>query len=273
MSRGAVILIIIGFALLAILIIQFRHRAAISKRKQLLNTPLSDFDREGVIENFPLYALLPPHLQDRLDGLINLFIDNKDFEACGGLPGISPEIKFTVAAQACLLILGQHESTDIPYPKLRTILIYPDAYIADKDGMNESVRLGESWDRGSVVLAWASVKRGGQITNDGHNVAMHEFAHQLDSQDGTTDGAPSLENARAYQAWSAAFTGAWERFVKKIEKGQPTIIDEYGATNHAEFFAVAVETFFEKPLQLQRRYPILYREMQGYFKLDPMDWK
>ncbi len=272
MNKGTVTLIILGLGLLAGILIWIKQRRASKVRERLLRTPLSDFDREGLIENFPLYALLPEGLRDRLDGLIQLFLDDKDFEACGGLKSVSPEMRLTIAAQACLLLAGHELPKGMPYPKLRSVLVYPDAYRASEDGKSDSVRLGESWDRGTIVLAWASVQRGGQIGNDGHNVTMHEFAHQLDSEDRVTDGAPPLENARAYQAWSAAFSGAWERFVKRVDKGQPTVIDEYGATNHAEFFAVCVETFFEKPLQLKRRYPKVYEEMRHYFQLDPLDW-
>jgi Mlc titration factor MtfA (ptsG expression regulator) len=121
------------------------------------------------------------------------------------------------------------------------------------------------------VLAWDSVKQGAYNYDDGHNVTMHEFAHQLDQESGADDGAPILERRSAYTSWANVFSKEFARLQKGKKK--KSVFRAYGATNPAEFFAVATETFFEKPKQFQKRHPELYDELRGFYKVDPMDWE
>jgi Mlc titration factor MtfA (ptsG expression regulator) len=136
----------------------------------------------------------------------------------------------------------------------------------------ESTRLGESWDCGVVVLSWNSVIGGARNFEDGHNVAFHEFAHQLDQEDGVADGAPILGARSAYAAWAQVFSREYKTLVKRTRRGRKDIMDRYGATNPAEFFAVATETFFEKPRQMKEKHPQLFDEMKRYYRVDPADW-
>jgi Mlc titration factor MtfA (ptsG expression regulator) len=123
-----------------------------------------------------------------------------------------------------------------------------------------------------VVLAWDSVRQGAVNFADGHNVTMHEFAHQLDQQDARADGVPNLPTRSAYSSWSRVFSREYELLQRKVGKGKKSVIDRYGATNPAEFFAVATETFFEKPRTLKKKHPELYRELQGFYRVDPGEW-
>ena len=136
----------------------------------------------------------------------------------------------------------------------------------------ESARLGESWDCGVVVLSWDSVLGGARNFEDGHNVAFHGFAHQLDQEDGAADGAPILESRSAYAAWARIFKQEYDALVAKTAKGRKSTLDRYGATNPAEFFAVATETFFEKPHQLKAKHPELFKELQYFYTVDPTNW-
>ena len=133
-------------------------------------------------------------------------------------------------------------------------------------------RLGESSGWGTVVLAWDSVTQGARHIDDGDNVTFHEFAHQLDREDGTTDGAPALASGAAYRTWSRVFHANYADFLQSTEEGRKTVLDAYGATNPAEFFAVATETFFEKPQQLYAERPDMYAELMKYYHLDPREW-
>lgn len=198
----------------------------------------------------------------------------KNFEGCGGLT-LDEEIKITIAAQACMLLLNRKSKC---YPRLQTILVYPSTYVAGKKGLfsqedNESVRLGESWNTGVIVLAWDSVRKGGVNFDDGHNVTLHEFAHQLDQEDGSADGAPILGRMSAYSAWATVLSKEYEELKLKKEKGRKSLMDKYGATNPAEFFAVATETFFEKPEQLKEKHPELYDELHSFYNVNPENWK
>ncbi len=133
-------------------------------------------------------------------------------------------------------------------------------------------RLGESWSNGTVVLAWDSVARGARNIFDGRNVAYHEFAHQLDQEDGDSDGTPYLGAPEAYQSWGAVLCEGFERLWEKANKGKKSFLDPYGATNHAEYFAVATEAFFEKPRQMAKKRPELIEELKDYYRLDPREW-
>ncbi len=145
--------------------------------------------------NIALYNKLPFELQYKLHGLINIFLYEKDFSGYGGLE-ITDEIRVTIAAQACILMLNREGEL---YPSLKNIYVYPDVFWSDQttfDGMVKKIqkvtRIGESWHLGHVVLSWAHSREGGMHDNDGHNVVYHEFAHQLDHEDGAIDGTPCI---------------------------------------------------------------------------------
>jgi len=255
----------------AFLIIKKLHRNA--KREALAAKPF-DPEWEKIIEtNVPLYKRLPDSLKEQLHGLIHIFLVEKSFEGCGGLE-LTDEIKITIAAQACMLLLNRKTSY---FRKLRTILVYPHTYVAKAVSSNgvvvidgHSVRLGESWQNGPVVLAWDSVTGGTRNITDGTNVVLHEFSHQLDQEDGAADGAPILEHRSSYVTWARVLGEEYEALRKK--KRRKDVINKYGATNPAEFFAVATETFFEKPKQMKKKHPQLYDELKDYYKLDPLEW-
>ncbi|MDP7048679.1 MAG: zinc-dependent peptidase [Verrucomicrobiota bacterium] len=228
--------------------------------------------------NLEVYGQLPDADQRELQEHILVFLTEKQFEGCGGLE-MDDEIRVTIAAQACLLMLHREPAY---YPSLRTILVYPSSYLAKNpyDKQDRSHRLGESWQYGPVVLAWDSSRRGAKNAFDGHNVVMHEFAHQLDQMDGAADGAPPLgqgetwaERKPKYRSWALVFSREFQRLQQRAAKGKKTVIDHYGTTNPAEFFATATEAFFEKPRQLKRRRPELYEELRSYYKQDPVAWR
>lgn len=244
------------------------------KRRRLLSIPFpSDWD-SILKENLPPYAKLAPGLRQQLQDTIRIFIAEKSFVGCGGLT-LTDEIKVTIAAQACMLLLNRQVEC---YPRLDSVLVYPSTYLAASRpslGQQEasSIRLGESWTTGAVVLAWDSVKGGAANFHDGHNVTMHEFAHQLDQDDGNADGAPVLVNRSAYSAWARVFSREYQQLQRKKSRGGKSMLDVYGATNPAEFFAVATETFFEKPGQLKRKHSELYEELYNFYRVNPIEWE
>jgi MtfA peptidase len=243
------------------------------RRRELRSHPFPPAWAAILRRTVPSFGRLPPEDQAELLGHVQVFLDEKTFEGCGGLE-ITDEIRITIAAQACLLLL--HRETDY-YPELETILVYPSAYVDRRPRTapggivveGGQARLGESWDRGSVVLAWDSVLAGAADVRDGHNVVLHELAHQLDQEDGDADGAPELPRAGMYTAWARVLAADFEALVRASEAGHRTVMDEYGATSPAEFFAVATETFFERPRALAARHPALYEQLKLYYKQDP----
>lgn len=243
--------------------------------KTLLTTSLTDHQRTIVADHVPLTQKLPAEYHDKLEGKMQKFMNQVEYIGCDGLE-VTEEMQLSIAAQACLLIVN----TDTWYKYLRTILIYPGAFKSRRqkhDGYvvteEETVRLGESWARGPVILSWSHTEQGAIDFRDGHNVALHEFAHQLDDLSGHTDGAPVMNKGQSFAVWAHVFTTAYENHVKMVEAGHKTLIDPYGATGQEEFFAVSVEVFFEKPKALKREQPAIYEQLAELFQLEPINWK
>lgn len=251
----------------------FRRR----KRARLLKEPVPDAWSEVMTRYVPLVREFSDLDRHRLGGIVRVLLDEKRFEGCGGQT-VTEEMKIAIAAQAGLLVLNLPGNF---YPGLRSILIYPAGYIARVQEEDESalglisedheVRLGETWEEGSLVLSWSDVVRGGSEPHDGVNVVFHEFAHQLDDQSGAMDGAPGLASAAEARSWAEVFSTEYNRLIRRVEQGRPTLIDAYGATHPAEFFAVATEVFFEQPRTMRRVHADLYEQMAGFYRQDPAE--
>ncbi len=249
-----------------------------SRRLKLRSTPFPLEWREILHRRFPLLASLPPEDQRELEGHIQVFLAEKQFEGCDGLV-ITDEMRVVVAAQACLLLL--HRDTAY-YPDLRSILVYPSTYysrVTEEDEEQKTAFLGQSWQRGPVILAWDAVQGGVSDRSDGQNVVFHEFAHQLDEEDGRVDGVPVLnakgplpERLSRYRSWAKILSKEFEELRRASEEGQSSVLDEYGVANPAEFFAVATECFFEKPRPLREKHPELYAELKRFYQQDPTEW-
>jgi hypothetical protein len=272
MSTGQIILLflpILGACAYAVRAWSRRRR-----RRRLLASGLQDRQRAMIEGSVPLVRSLPSDLRRKLEGKINLFLDQIRFVGCNGLE-VTEEMRLSIAAQACLLVAN----TDTWYRNLYTILVYPDAFTSRRKEQNgyvvterETARLGESWPRGPVVLSWTDVEDGAADAHDGHNVVFHEFAHQVDDLSGHTNAIPVLSKGQSFRDWEHAFVDAFDRHVRKVEHGHKTLFDAYGATSHVEFLAVAVEVFFEKPASLKREEPEVYDQLASLFRLDPASW-
>jgi len=241
------------------------------RRASLIQAPLDAEERAVLERHVRYYRYLPADQRAALEGLIRVFLAEKRFEGCGGLE-LTDAMRLVIAAHACILLLGR--GGDV-YPLLQSVLVYPSAFLVEEpelhpDGTLDAgphERIGESWERGSLVLAWDEVARGGAA--DGVNVAFHEFAHQLDDEEGVADGAPALGTADARAAWARVLGTAYEEHVGDVERGAATLLDEYGAESPAEFFAVATECFFERGGEMKTRHPEVYAELQAFYRQDP----
>jgi hypothetical protein len=262
------IIIIIGLILASPILTRLRRRRIQNKLFPLHWVAILQ-------QNIPIYNYLPLLLRKRLHRHINVFLAEKKFKGCGGLQ-ITEEIKLTIAGQASLLLLNERRRY---YPKLYSILVYPSAFmgsnttpIGDSYLEEQQPRAGESWHIGLVVLSWQPIQYDMKNWQDGRNVVLHEFAHQLDQEDGSVQGVPLLQKRSDYQTWARVFSQEFQQLCSDVERGLETVIDEYGATNPAEFFAVATETFFEKSELMKRKHPELYQELKRFYQLDPVEW-
>jgi hypothetical protein len=243
------------------------------RRRRLAARQFPDEWLAIIDKNVPFYRLLPEADRQELQRHILIFIAEKRFEGCGGLQ-ITDEIKVTISSHACILLL--HRQTDY-YPGLPSVIVYPSSYVAHdvQDFIGgipvegPDIRLGESWPRGSVVLSWDDVRRGAADIHDGHNVVFHEFAHQLDSSGAKGDSTPVLKDYSSFAAWARVLQKDFEKLQRDVSRDRPTLLDEYGAEDPAEFFAVATECFFEKAREMQRLGPQLYEQLKRFYQQDP----
>lgn len=247
------------------------------RRKSLRSKPFPASWRDILHQKLPYYRCLPPADRLELEGHIQVFLGEKYFEGCAGLR-ITEEIRLLVAAQACILLL--HRDADY-YPGLRSILIYPHAYVARGRSVgpagvvteHQGWRSGESWHTpgagGPVVLSWRDVEFGAANIHDGHNVVFHEFAHQLDGESGAVEGVPAFESQAQERMWRRVMDHEFRMLHDDLRMGRPTVLSPYGATSPAEFFAVATECFFEKPHELRARHPALYSQLKDFYVQDP----
>jgi len=268
-------IIILSVVILILLIIHIKQKLKIKRRKEVISKPFPEKWKKILNDNIELYRMMPDKFKEQLHNDIKIFLDEKSFEGCGGLE-ITDEIRVTIAGEACMLLLNK-KSDD--FPKLHSILVYPHPYVAKsytsiggQFAEIPSARAGESWTGGDVVLAWDRVKYGALNGKDGDNVVLHEFAHQLDQEDGAADGIPNINNPKRYSEWCKIFGKEYSLLKNKVEHHKKTLMDAYGATNPAEFFAVATETFFEKPKQMKKNEPELYDELKDFYRLDPAAW-
>ncbi|QIR40032.1 zinc-dependent peptidase [Tolypothrix sp. PCC 7910] len=273
MIPAIIAFLIIGITITAILISPLLIK---QRRKRLKSRTFPPLWNAIIENNLPIYLHLSPPERRRLQGHIQVFLTEKQFIGCKGLQ-VTEEMKLTIASVACLLLLNERGEY---FSKLRSILVYPSTYLVTETVATgeyvveerREARLGESWSRDQVVLSWEQVQQDTQNWQDGHNVVLHEFAHQLDQEDGKAEGVPILPNKSDYPVWAQVMTAEYQQLCNDVQQGVKTVIDSYGATNPAEFFAVATETFFEKPHQLLNQHPRLYELLQRYYQINPRQW-
>lgn len=229
--------------------------------------------RSYLAKHFPIYNRLPPKIRRNLEACIMVFIKEKEFKGVG--IEVDEYKKILIAANACLLTAGRDRCE---YKHVYTIYLYPqtmlkknriqEGYIVKEE---HQALLGEAWQGGEVVLSWRDLVAGDANPDDGHNVGFHEFAHQLDMEDGYADGVPQLP-WKLYRVWSKVMQKEYEKIKKLYQRGKRSVLDIYAITSPAEFFAVATEAFFEKPKKLKKEEPELYELLRAFYKLDPASW-
>lgn len=246
------------------------------KRQRIRARPFPAAWRDILKRRVPYVRAMPADLQLQLKQHIQVFLAEKAFIGCDGLE-MTDEIRVTIAAQACLLILNRPRDY---YPHLHQILVYPGSFVVHRehtDGIGvahhaRQVLSGESWSEGQVILSWHDTLEGAAIPDDGQNVVIHEFAHQLDQETGIANGAPVLAQRDHYKRWSRVLSAEFRELQAHASHHQPSLFSDYGATDPAEFFAVISEVFFEQPQHMAAEHPALYDELTRLYRLDPRSW-
>ena len=294
--------IVLGAALLLVGLIVGTPLWRVRQRRRWAARPFPQSWRRILRRRMPLYRRLPADLQRQLRRHVQVFLAEKPFVGCAGLE-VTEEMRVTVAAQACLLRLNRGGAL---FPECRQVLLYPAGFVVDRvhaeaGGVLREQRralAGESWSQGQVILSWQDVVEGARIADDGHNVVLHEFAHQLDQESGSANGAPRLASAAAHARWARVMGSEFAALQARIRARErpmawpswpaagpldegaaappahetPDLISDYGATNEAEFFAVVTEVFFEQAAALAARHPALFALLRDYYAVDPREW-
>lgn len=245
------------------------------RRARVLQQPVPEQWRAILEQRVAVYMWLAPQERAQLLDLMRLFLDRKQFHGCAGLE-VTDDMRVIIAAQACLLLLNRRTAV---YPRLHNILLYPGAFVhrgerRNQDGTVSELqeeRLGESWQDGKVILSWDDIEQDLEQPDDGHNVVLHEFAHQLDAEDGSVNGTPLLRHNQGSE-WAAVMTREYAALERAVARQQDTFLDPYGATAPAEFFAVLTETFFELPYDLEHFHPELFAQLLRCYQTDPRRW-
>jgi len=269
-------LIVSSLALLLVIWLLGQPWLTERRRERVRKQPFPEAWRAILKRRVPIVRTLPADLQLELKRHIQVFLAEKAFIGCDGLT-ISDEIRLTIAAQACLLILKRPRGY---YPKLREIVVYPRSFVVERehtDGIGvahhaRQVLAGESWERGQVVLSWHDTLEGAATPDDGQNVVIHEFAHQLDQETGHANGAPMLVRRAHYAQWSRVLAAEFRHLKGMIALQQESLFSDYGASDPAEFFAVISEVFFEQPARMADEHPELYQQLVLFYDLDPRAW-
>lgn len=246
------------------------------KRKKLAGAPFPSAWEDILNRNVAHYCMLEHMERSHLKALIQVFIAEKYWEGAGGLE-LDDEIRVTISAQACLLLLGLPHNY---YNNVMTIIVYPSTVVPPRrrQGFFENSIapvdtaypiLGQAFMQGPVIIIWDAALHGSRHPELGHNVIYHEFAHKLDMLDGAADGTPPLHSINDYQSWIQVCSREYLRLREDASEGKRSFLDSYGATNEAEFFAVATEQFFDQPVQMTMQSPDLYRVLKEYYRQDP----
>jgi Mlc titration factor MtfA (ptsG expression regulator) len=253
---------------------------AARRRREALARPLPEDFVVHIERNVPARRRMPAQLRARHDSLVSAFLAEKQFVGCNGLI-VTDEIRATIAALACLLVLGRRGH----YDELHSILVYPSAFwvedeVEDEAGVVEKRRRvlsGEAWESSRIILSWEDVLEASRFPGEGYNVALHEFAHYLDAE-GLGLAAPQQPVTRAEAgprsilAWAGDLEHEFESLLDAVDRGDYTFLDPYAAEDPAEFFAVATEDFFDRPDELGKAHPRLYALLQEFYALDPAAW-
>lgn len=271
--------LLIALALAALLLLWLTGQPWLAelRRSRIRRRPFPAEWRRILKRRVPVFRRLPVDLQLQLKKHVQVFLAEKPFIGCAGL-AVTDEMRVTVAAQACLLLLNQPRPDY--FPNLRQVLVYPGAFAVNRvhtDGAGvlqdqRQVLAGESWQQGQVILSWQDVLEGAAVADDGRNVVIHEFAHQLDQQNGPANGAPLLPTQRDQRRWSRVWNEAFAELQAQAARGEASIFSDYGASSPAEFFAVACEVFFEQPRLMAWEAPELYRELARFYRVNPINW-
>jgi MtfA peptidase len=245
------------------------------RRQRLLRHPFPDEWRTVLEVDVRHFQYLMQEKRERLERFVQVVVAEKDWVGGSGF-ALTNSMKVVIAGYAGVMTLGLRE----PYffDRLQTIIVYPNVFVPRRsrfdlhaNSLFGGPRLGESWHRGPVILAWSEIVNT-ERSRPGNNLVIHEFSHHVDGLDGDVDGTPPMIDGERARTWYRVTEQEYERLRQDATRGEATLLDRYGASSRAEFFAVASECFFERPRAMRERHPELYRVLADFYCQDLAAW-
>jgi Mlc titration factor MtfA (ptsG expression regulator) len=245
------------------------------RRRRLLKSPFPADWETFLQTNCRHFAYLPADKQERLRNTVKIIVGERTWVGVGELV-VTDEMKVTIAAQAALLLLGVD---DYYFDRVSSFVIHPRRFESRSTNADLHTRfqqvtpvVGEAHQIGPVVLLWQEALAGARGHAHGSNLVLHELAHHLDSLDGEMGGMPPLPSREAVLRWEQVLEEHYQQLITEVQQGYFTLLDEYGTTNKAEFFAVATECFYEQPRALREEHPELFQLLSDFYRIDPTAW-
>jgi Mlc titration factor MtfA (ptsG expression regulator) len=230
------------------------------RRYWLLRAETSAEVREVLAARVAFYQRLSADEQREFERNVRCFLAEHTIAGPQQKP-VSDETRVLVAASAAILLFGRE---DLDLPSRIDVVVYPEAFNEEYEVKRKGEILGQAHSQGPVILSERALREGFSRANDGQNVGIHEFAHMLDLEGARFDGTPSGMDGASARAWAGLVHGE----IARIERHR-SILRQYGATNEAEFFAVASEAFFERPAAMSEKHPELYKLLKDFYGQDP----
>ncbi len=238
----------------------FVQNRRLLRRRRMDRAPFPDAWRAVLDEYVDFYDGLEGADQARFERDVRYFVEEHTIAGPRGIE-VEEELKVLVGASAALLSFGQ---PGYIWERVRDVIIYPEAFDDEYVTSSQGNILGQVGRQSSIIFSARALRQGFAAGDDGLNVGLHEMAHVLDFDGGPADGVPSLMPWHAVRGW----LGVVHDEVQRIDAHR-SVLRQYGATNEAEFFAVATEAFFERPTQLRKKHPELYEMLRKTYAQNP----
>lgn len=213
-----------------------------------------------VTKYFPFHATLGPEAQERFERVTGRFLQDKEWQGAG--MELKEEMKVMISACAAQLLHGFDERITLAH--FDRIIVFPSAFRGHR---KDRYHQGEVGPRaGTIKISWAHFLHGYKASSDAHNVGLHEMAHALWFEDFIPNHEDGFLDPLLLQDWKIL----GDQETAAIRAGKPSLLRDYAATNQEEFFAVAMEYFFERSVDFKAELPELYAVLCGLLKQDPL---
>lgn len=243
----------------AVLILGFGLRRPL-RRWRLAREPMPDHWRRWLAAHVPLYGKLDGTARNRFERDVRFVLDEYTFEGVQSVE-VTDSLRLSVAAGVAVLLHGR-PSWELPGSS--SVLFYPERFNDTYHDSADAAYDGMAHQQGPIILTASAVEAGWAHARGADNVVLHELAHLFDFDNEGADGVPSLVAASSAADWQALM----RREMERVQRGR-SILRPYAAEAPSEFFAVAVETFFEQPERMARHHGDLFGALVAFFHLDP----